>query len=107
MQMSLRHLWYRCLFVLFVSVAAAPGLAAQNAQLAVPAAAPPTASYQARFDEAWAMAPMEDQGAAVHNLVITREQASLELTDGRLALLTPIEGQARWAPSGRAPGVSE
>ena len=104
MQMSLRHLWYRCLFVLFVSVAAARGLAAQNAQLAVPAAAPPTASYQARFDEAWAMAPMEDQGAAVHNLVITREQASLELTDGRLALLTPIEGQAVgavWEGTGR------
>jgi len=104
MQMSLRHLWYRVLLVLFVAVARVPGLAAQNAQLAVPAGSPPTGSYQTRFDEAWALAPVADQGATVQNLVIKREQATFELADGRLAMLTPIDGKlvgAVWEGNGR------
>ena len=102
--MSLRHLPYRVLLVLFVSIVRLPQLAAQNAQLAVPAASAPTASFQARFDEAWALAPMADQGATVQNFVLTREQASIELTDGRLALLAPIDGKAVgavWEGTGR------
>ena len=104
MQMPLRHLWYRTFLVLFVVAFHLPGLAAQNAQLGTPAASPPTASYTTRFDEAWALAPMEDQGASVTNFTLTREQASFELANGRLAMLTPIDGKAVgavWEGTGR------
>ena len=105
--MPLRHLRYRALLAMFVTsvpLVRVPVLAAQNAQLATPAAAPPTASFETRFDEAWALAPLADQGAEVQNLVISREQASFELTSGRLALLTPIDGKAVgavWQGTGR------
>jgi hypothetical protein len=64
---------------------------------ALPAQTPQQEGYQQVFDELKAEAPRGDQVATVHHLLLQRDVMTFRLEDGKLYLLTPVNGQTAGA----------
>lgn len=54
---------------------------------------PVAASYVAYYDQLMAVRPLNDQSAAVAGITLTRDAGQFEFAEGRIWLLTPVDGR--------------